>query len=385
MTLEPAQDVTQVSNAIVTRFDSIKLLTRTDGLPKVRRTKEKYLYGEAPVTKTGVFLYRNADGSVRRELRHPDDVFDLESLKSLVGLPITLDHPPEFVDADNAHKYDKGGTGDNYRIQDKLVIASLTIRHLEAINAVLDGHHELSAAYTAELIFEKGIYEGEEYDCRQVNIRYNHIAIVKWGRAGREVRLRFDSAAELVEEVTGNNETTEDNINNLKQEEITPMKEEVKVMDENIQFRVDALNEELNILKTENSALQKRLDAAEQELAKEKELKAESIIARQVMDRAEILVGAAPYLGDVKSYLGKPDRDIMIEAMNVNRADAADSFDGRSDDFVRGAFNSFVNADPKNNGGNNNTFTLLNKRQDSSMSKSIHEQIAKQFKQINRV
>ena len=385
MMLEPAYDVTQLSNPTVTRFDSIKLLTKTDGLPKVKRTKEKYLYGEAPVTKTGVFLYRNADGSVRKELRHPDDVFDLESLKSLIGLPITLGHPPEFVDALNAHKYDRGGTGDNYRIHEKFVIATLTIRHLEAINAVLDGCHELSAAYTAELVFEKGVYEGEEYDCRQVNIRYNHIAIVEWGRAGREVRLRYDSAAELVEEETGNNEITESNNNNLKQEKKTAMKEEVKTMDENIQFRIDSLNGELKTLKTENSALQKRLDAAEQELAKEKELKAESIIARQVMDRAEILVGAAPYLGDVKGYLGKPDRDIMIEAMNVNRADAADSFDGRSDDFVRGAFNSFVNANPRNSDSNNNAFALVTKRQDSGMSKSIHDQMMEQFKQISRV
>ena len=70
------------------RFDSIKL-------PKMIKTKEGYLRGEAVVSRAGVFKYRNVDGSVRGELRHPDNIFKIDSLETLKMIPITNDHPPE--------------------------------------------------------------------------------------------------------------------------------------------------------------------------------------------------------------------------------------------------------------------------------------------------
>ena len=199
---------------VVTRFDSIKL-------PKVRRTKEGYLRGDAIVSRAGVFNYRNADGTIRRELRHPDDVFKPESLETLRMLPITVNHPPEFVDASNAHKYDRGSTGDSYRVDGDYIITTLTIRHQDAINAIEDGNHEISLGYSVELVPEKGIYNGEEYDFRQINHDYNHLALVERGRAGSMARLSYDSAAELIEEMeTINIKRTDDNINNIKKEEL---------------------------------------------------------------------------------------------------------------------------------------------------------------------
>jgi hypothetical protein len=41
------------------RFDSVRL-------PKMTKTKEGYLRGEAVVSRTGVFKYRNADGCAPR-------------------------------------------------------------------------------------------------------------------------------------------------------------------------------------------------------------------------------------------------------------------------------------------------------------------------------
>lgn len=42
---------------------------------------------------------------------------------------------------------------------------------------------------------ESGTYQGEDFDARQTNIRYNHVAIgpLGWGRAGRNVGLRLDA------------------------------------------------------------------------------------------------------------------------------------------------------------------------------------------------
>ena len=48
-------------------------------------TDEGYLVDHPIVTTCGVFEYKNEDGSTRRELRLPEDVFAEKSLKSYKG------------------------------------------------------------------------------------------------------------------------------------------------------------------------------------------------------------------------------------------------------------------------------------------------------------
>ena len=54
------------------------------------KTAEGFLVARAPVTSIGVFSYRNPDGSERRELRLPEEVFNADSLASLRLKPLTL-------------------------------------------------------------------------------------------------------------------------------------------------------------------------------------------------------------------------------------------------------------------------------------------------------
>ena len=67
-------------------------VTRLDSIPlnQTYYTAEGYLVDRPIVTSTGIFEYTEADGSVRRELRLPEDVFDPESLKSYRGKPIII-------------------------------------------------------------------------------------------------------------------------------------------------------------------------------------------------------------------------------------------------------------------------------------------------------
>ena len=55
-------------------------------------TPEGFLVARAAVTSVGVFTYRE-DGTTRRELRLPEEVFAQESLDSLKCKPLTLYHP----------------------------------------------------------------------------------------------------------------------------------------------------------------------------------------------------------------------------------------------------------------------------------------------------
>lgn len=156
-------------------------------------------------TRVGVFPYLNADGSVRNELRHPDDVFDPISLETLKYAPITIEHPPEMITTSNVGKYGKGHTTERVEVNRNLVDVDLIVENQEAIDAVeKEGIRELSSGYTADVVEESGVYNGAPYDCRQKNIRYNHVALVRRGRAGPEVRLRLDSADAVMQQPNQN-------------------------------------------------------------------------------------------------------------------------------------------------------------------------------------
>lgn len=78
----------------VVRLDSIKL-------DKTYFTEEGYLVDHPIVTSCGIFEYNCPDGSVHRELRLPENVFDPESLKSYKGKPVIITHDAGSVDKDN--------------------------------------------------------------------------------------------------------------------------------------------------------------------------------------------------------------------------------------------------------------------------------------------
>lgn len=171
---------------------------------KVSKTTQGFLKIPGVCTRTGVFTYKDGMGKVRRELRHPDDVFDPMSLETLKHCVVTLHHPPEMVTPENSTKYMKGYTTDKLEVNRDLIETDLIISNPEAIKAIeKNGMREISAGYNADLVDEKGTYNGAEYDCRQTNIRYNHVALVDKGRAGPEVRLRLDSSDAVMEDFTG--------------------------------------------------------------------------------------------------------------------------------------------------------------------------------------
>ena len=64
-------------------------------------TDEGYLVDHPIVTSVGIFVYHNPDGSERRELRLPEEVFAEKSLASYKGKPIIVTHDAGYVDTDN--------------------------------------------------------------------------------------------------------------------------------------------------------------------------------------------------------------------------------------------------------------------------------------------
>lgn len=154
-------------------------------------TEEGYLIDSPILTSTGIFEYVNPDGSIRRELRVPNEVFSTDSLKSYRAKPIIITHDAGLVDKSNVHDASIGTIlSDGYRDGND-VRAKIVIHDTDEMKR--SGFKELSLGYNLDLDETPGIWNGERYDAIQRNIRINHLALVREARAGDQARLNIDS------------------------------------------------------------------------------------------------------------------------------------------------------------------------------------------------
>ena len=156
-----------------------------------RATQDGFLKGRTVGTTIGVYTYKNADGTVSRRLRLPEEVFADDSVKSLRMVPVCNTHPTELVTPENSKKYSVGSVGDVMQDAYRLY-PSLCITDADALQAIREGRRFLSCGYTADIEDKSGVWNGVAYDQIQRNIRYNHIALVDSPRAGDEAVMHFD-------------------------------------------------------------------------------------------------------------------------------------------------------------------------------------------------
>lgn len=144
----------------------------------------------AILTRCGVFQYEYGN-----ELRHPDDVFEPESLESLRGAPVVIGHPGDIT-AENWRVLTVGTIADDVRAERSGVAATIRVADAAAAEAVrAKALVELSCGYSCFVTEESGSYDGIAYQTRQRGIRYNHVGMGPegWGRAGPTVRIYTDS------------------------------------------------------------------------------------------------------------------------------------------------------------------------------------------------
>lgn len=168
-------------------------VVRLDSLPagSTYFTEEGYLVDHPILTSIGIFEYTNNDGSVRRELRLPEEVFKPESLKSYKGKPIIVTHDAGLITKDNVHEETIGTIlSEGYQDKDD-VRAEIIIHDTDEMKSV--GLKELSLGYNLTLDETPGVWEGKPYDAIQRDITINHLALVLQARAGDQARLNIDS------------------------------------------------------------------------------------------------------------------------------------------------------------------------------------------------
>ena len=160
-----------------------------------RVREDGYLVVDARIARTGVQLYHGSemgrpDLGVVRVYRDEAEVFSDEAMASFAHRPITNDHPPVAVTADNWKQLAVGQTDGEIKRDGKFLRVPMMVADSATIKLCEAGKIQLSAGYTCDVKWGAGTTaDGQVYDASQTNIRCNHVAIVQAGRAGADCRI----------------------------------------------------------------------------------------------------------------------------------------------------------------------------------------------------
>jgi hypothetical protein len=321
---------------------------------KFQMTDEGFLQGRAVVTNIGVFPYRMPDGSMRFELRLPEEIFKKESLSTLKMKAVTNEHPKELVTADNARKVTVGTIGEDIRHDAYNIMAPICIQDKQTIDDIKSGKRSLSCGYTADVEEVSGVWNGVAYDAVQRNIIYNHVAIVDRGRAGDAAVIKMDSKDTPIgvykyESKKQDNLPRRDHMS-LKKINLDGVEyeAEAKVLETLSQTKVslDSVNEELSALKADKSSLEadrdtikEKLDNAEKEIEKLKKISPEKI-DEAVATKIQLLDSAKKAEVEVKKDM--TDTDIKKAVILSVFPGAGEKLDNADEVYVNARFDSAV-------------------------------------------
>lgn len=337
--------------SVVRRLDS-------GSLRKPQLQANGWLRVDGFVSRTGVFTYGMPDGTKRREWRPPEEVFKADSLATFDMVPVTDNHPPEFLTAENTSKYSKGAVSAPRADGDK-VAAVMLVTDAELVAKLQAGIDQVSCGYVCDLEDASGVTpQGERYDAIQRNIRGNHVAIVPLGRAGPEVRVRMDAAGldddaapPPAPSATKGNQMSKIRIDGVDFDPSTEaFAQALQKRDERMASEAAALKAQVTAATEKADKAEARADAAAEALEKAqaeiKELPAK--LRADMAARAELDAKARAVLGkDAKLDSLTP---IDVRRLVLSKLAPEVKLDGKSEAYVEARFDAAIEASEKADG-----------------------------------
>jgi hypothetical protein len=294
-------------------------------LGKPQRRADGTMIVQARFARTGVQVYRNMDGSERREYRPDTAVFDRASLDSFKLVPVTNDHPPDMLTADNIRQYSVGTVGQDVHRDGKWMVGSIVIHDAATIRDMENGKTEVSNGYEADLDMTPGISpDGERYDCVQTNILGNHLAIVHNARAGKDAAVRMDAAF---------NDDTQLEVYSMELAEALQELGKQKA-------RADQAVADLATMKSRADKLEGERDEAKLKADKAEQARKDAVDAapKQIRARMDLEQKASSILGKEFKMDGATDRKVKCAVIkHISNVDVADD---KSDDYVSARYDA---------------------------------------------
>ena len=148
------------------------------------------------IAKAGVFEYLGREISDSLPETEVYKVYrpweELEkSAKDFEGMPVKFGH--EWVEPEK-RDIKIGAVSGEVKLEEPYLTADIKIYDKDAIEEITQkGIVDLSPGYKAHYKQESGEYNGEQYDFKQEDIKYNHLAVVENGRSGKEVKINDEN------------------------------------------------------------------------------------------------------------------------------------------------------------------------------------------------
>lgn len=321
-------------------------------LDKPRKTADGYLVGEVHCARTGCQQYLareiGLDGDGIVTVYRPESaVFDKASLATYAGKPITLNHPPEMVTADNWRTYAVGDVGAEIARDGEMVKVPYKIMDARAIAAIETGDaREVSMGYTCGLEMRDGVApDGTPYQAVQTGpITINHLAVVPRARGGSQLRIGDSAGHWGASPVTDADRKGGPMADNLRKIMVDGLMVETT---DAAAVAIEKLQKQLATKDAEADAAKAKADAAladaEKQLAAkdaritdlEKSKLTDADIDARVKARADLITTARLIAADAKVD-GLSDADIRKAVVTAKLGDAA--IDGKSQAYVDARF-----------------------------------------------
>lgn len=293
------------------------------------------------ITNVGVFTYRNADGTLRRELRCPEEVFKQDSMDSLKGVPMTNLHHG-LLDEKNVDKFKVGHLDDDVTCDAYHLFATINVEDEAAVEDVTSGtRRSLSAGYTCRLERTPGTWMGVNYDCIQRDIVYNHVALVHKGRAGDDAVIHMDGidddcvcVGEINREETMNKQTIR-----IDEAEVE-VDASVAAFIEKKDAEISKLNEDMASIKADKDKMEAERDSANEECKAFKE-RLDSMEKEQPSIVAAAVKSRLALVSKVKALGVEVNEDMDEDALRtatIAKAYPNRNLEGKSRDYIESCF-----------------------------------------------
>lgn len=278
-------------------------------------------------------------------------VVELEkSITSFSGAPVTDEHPAQMLTPSNTQFYQRGHVNGEVKVQDGYMRGNLIMTNVDTVTHVIaENKNEISNGYFSRYDFNSGIVPktepidaGKGYDCVQLGLRGNHVALVKEGRCGAECRV-----SDSIDNKEGNQNMATVTINGVSYEASEQVAQAVGVL----QTTMDSMTTDLkglrqeqnnfdsrvdNKVKEQTASLQATLDTKEGELTAAKaEIPTADTLDSLVEERSQV-VTTMSVLDSKYDCKGKSNDEIRKDA--VAKAYPGVSLDGKNADFISGLY-----------------------------------------------
>jgi uncharacterized protein len=153
-----------------------------------------------PISKVGVFPYSGGQISpdlepdrIYQVYRPQEELSNTETINSFKLLPWTDEHAMLGSEDEGMLPAEKKGIhgviGEDVYYEDGYLKANIKIFSEKLAQLIEQGKKELSIGYRCLYDLTPGVYNGQQYDAIQRNIRGNHLALVDEGRSGSDVSV----------------------------------------------------------------------------------------------------------------------------------------------------------------------------------------------------